>query len=141
MFRPGHGVLLRVGATGLIGLALVWAAGCGKAVGKVTGTVKFKDGTSAPAGTLVNFWSTDGKRVYPGMVGPDGTYMATDVPLGELKVTVTPPPEVTQPRTKSSEKALAKPPPVIPPKYKDLTNTTLKFTVQKGDNTYSIVLD
>jgi hypothetical protein len=71
----------------LLALAL---SGCGQRKGKLTGKVSYK-GEAVPVGTVA-FYGT-GDAVSSAPIGPDGTYEATGVPLGEVKVTVnTPPP-------------------------------------------------
>jgi hypothetical protein len=149
MFQKGVGVRLRL-AVGLLNLTLLCVAGCGKPVGKVTGTVKFNNGAPAPAGTIVSFWTTDGKRSYPGTVTEDGSYSAPEAPIGEVKVTLTPPdPKMTPVKPKPTEKEKEKDKsgskpaahPTIPNKYKDQANTPLKTTVSRGDNTFDITIE
>jgi hypothetical protein len=146
MFWPGGGVLSRLGATCLLGFALMCASGCGKSTGSVTGTVKLKSGTPVSAGSTVTFWSSN-NRAYPAEVGADGKYAVPDVPTGEMKVTVAPPSPTAQALTKSKlpgETGASKPPPPptsIPPKYTKQTDTPLKFTVQRGSNEYNITIE
>jgi hypothetical protein len=144
MVRQGNGTLLRLGAVCLLTLGLISAAGCSKAVGKVTGTVKFKNGTAVPAGTVVAFWTND-KRMFPGSVGADGTYSVVDVPAGEVTATVSPPvgqppPAGQSPPAKPKDGKPAVIPP-IPPKYKDQASSTLKYTIQKGENRIDITIE
>jgi hypothetical protein len=70
----------------LLALAL---SGCGQRKGKVTGKVSYK-GEAVPAGTVAFYGKGDAVSSAP--IGPDDTYQATVVPLGEVKVTVSTPP-------------------------------------------------
>jgi hypothetical protein len=88
-----HGSVVRrfVPAVLLLLLALV-LSGCGQRMGKVTGKVSYK-GEAVPNGTVVFYGKGDAVSSAP--LRPDGTYEATDVPLGEVKVAVsTPPPPI-----------------------------------------------
>src|SRR4051794_24312667 len=69
----------------LLALALV---GCSRKA-KVTGKVSYK-GETVPAGTVAFYGKGDAVSSAP--IRPDGTYEATGVPLGEVKVTVSTPP-------------------------------------------------
>jgi hypothetical protein len=147
MLRYGNGIVWRLGLSCLLGFALVCAPGCGKSKGKVSGTVKLKDGTPVSPGSTVTFWSGD-NRMYPGLVDKDGAYAVPDVPVGEMKVTVTPPNEALAagqkakpPGEKSGGDAKPTKTVPIPQKYQSEKTTTLKTTVQKGDNTYDPVIE
>jgi hypothetical protein len=82
-----HGAFARrlVPAAFLVLLAL---AGCSRKA-KVTGKVSYK-GETVPVGTVAFYGKGDAVSSAP--IGPDGTYEANGVPLGEVKVTVTTPP-------------------------------------------------
>jgi hypothetical protein len=78
---------LRAALLGLLGLAL---PGCGsRPKGTVSGTVTYK-GELVPSGTVAFYGPDD--QVASAAIGPDGTYSASGVPLGDVKVTVTTPP-------------------------------------------------
>src|SRR5262245_37037773 len=78
-------LLARAGFVVLLALAL---SGCGQRKGKVTGKVSYK-GEAVPFGTVAFYGKGDAVSSAP--IGPDGTYTATGVPLGEVKVTVSTP--------------------------------------------------
>ena len=73
----------------LLVLLVVALAGCSRPKGIVAGKVSY-NGEAVPSGT-VSFYGKD-DEVSSAPIGPDGTYEATKVPLGEVKVTVTTPP-------------------------------------------------
>jgi hypothetical protein len=147
-------------------LVTILAAGCkGKsAPASITGKVTFKD-APVPGGT-VTFRSADGEGPnYKGVIGADGTYTVTDVPVGEMTVTVETESVNTNKKMPTyggnrgggvgnpeGEKAgSVSPKPkdaptssgayvAIPPKYSLPTQSGLKFTVENGKNTYNIPL-
>jgi hypothetical protein len=83
---PGHSVVRWFGLTLLL-LALGLTAGCGGSGGaknEVTGKVTLGDKTVA--GT-VTFVYADGREVV-GPINPDGTYLVTDPPPGQVKICV-----------------------------------------------------
>src|SRR5690242_7155152 len=82
-------LVVRVGLVVLLALAL---SECSSGKGKVTGKVTYK-GETVPAGTVAFYGKGDAVSSAP--ISPDGTYTATSVPLGEVKVTVSTPPPVT----------------------------------------------
>jgi hypothetical protein len=152
MFLPRKRLAFRLGVAGLLGAALVLAAGCGKSKGTVNGKVTLKDGTPVSAGT-VTFWTKD-NHSYPAKLKDDGTYSAVDIPTGDMKVTVEGPP----PRMGPAGAGMGKPPEgskgmppemipkgegdpsnpgtlkvvPIPPKYKTFEGTPLTYTVVSG---------
>jgi hypothetical protein len=85
-----HGSFVRrlVPAVLLVLLALA-LSGCGQRKGKLTGKVSYK-GETVPSGTVAFYGKGDAVSSAP--IGPDGTYQATEVPLGEVRVTVSTPP-------------------------------------------------
>ena len=144
--------------------AVLLTSGCGpdyKARGVVKGKVTVR-GKNLTAGTVM-FQNKDGTMSGSGSIKPDGTYEITDAPVGECKVTVsvhmTNDPSV---RARMKGKGVAMPegpkdpnaqspdPPsgaVVPKevvpidqKYADPETSGLKFTVQKGEQTYNIEL-
>jgi hypothetical protein len=111
--------------------------------GKVT-----VDGSPANSGNVV-FTSADGKSI-AGIIQPDGTYRAVDVPLGAVKVFVKPPSPEEVARYKKQKKTPPAPkmPKVpegpagslvpIPQKYTDANSSGLTTTIKPGTNTYDI---
>jgi hypothetical protein len=138
--------LLRAG--GLI-LTLLVLAGCGRKFGVVDGKVTV-DGRPANSGRVF-FKSADDKGEAVAYIGRDGAYHAIDVPLGAMKVWVTPPTKMERQKmarrggarkerpadTPEPEPPLASIVP-IPQKYQDPTSSGLTTTVQAGPNTYNI---
>lgn len=73
----------------LLALLLTALSGCHDSLGKLHGKVTFKD-EAVPSGTVAFYGPGD--QVANAALLPDGTYEATGVPLGEVKVAVTTPP-------------------------------------------------
>jgi hypothetical protein len=152
-----------------LALALVWlGAGCEKnpnAPARVSGTVKYKD--QLVKGGKVEFQAHDGGK-YSAPITPQGTYTMTDLPVGEVVVTVET--ESVKPNQRipvygagqgaggrgtqgGGARGQMQPPPAnappaqtgeyveIPKKYADPKTTTLKTSLNKGDNKYDIVLE
>jgi hypothetical protein len=120
--------------------------GCGPAKGRVSGTV-LCDGKMVMTGTVTFF--VEGSPPVSGWIGADGRYQATNVPTGEAIVVVISAaggeepakarkPDRTDPKRADQDKTASKS--AIPEKYNDPNTTDLKFTVQKGDNTFDITL-
>src|SRR5262245_42026551 len=112
----------------LVGLAVV---GCGGIkTYPVEGTVRFEDGKPAQelAGGFVNFEPQEGNVSAVGVIRADGTYRLTTLrpndgaPAGKYRVAVTPPtpPDPDRP-----------PPPVMHPRFLEVSNSGLEFTVEK----------
>jgi hypothetical protein len=135
MLARGNGTLRRLGAIGLVGLVLLCAGGCGKSLGHASGTVKFKNGADLPRETTVTFWTADGLS-YAATVGDDGSYSISDIPAGDVVVTLTQP----VPQFAPGKRQGSKPGPV-PPRYKDQKSTPLKYPIQKGGNKIDIVIE
>jgi hypothetical protein len=131
---------------GLFGLALL---GCSRPKGTVSGTVTYK-GEPVPAGMVAFFGPGD--QVASAPLRPDGTYEASGVPLGEVKVTVTTPPPgpsaeqlaknpMVQERNKDgnvirpAEKTVT-----VPAKYSRPGTSGLGLTVTEGSQPYDIPL-
>ena len=134
--QKGNRLPLRLLAACLIAFSVLLLPGCGKPKGTVSGTVKLKDGTPVTAGTTVIFWGAN-KAQYPAPVGPNGAYSVPDMPTGEMKITVQPPPDAAHSLTKTAPE---KPVP-INPKYTDQSKTPLKHTVESGKQEKNIELD
>ena len=144
-------------------LVFALLGGCGSAVNPnapatVSGKVTY-NGSPVPGGTL----SFHGKDVvYPTPIGPDGSYLGRDFPIGELTVTVDT--EALNPERKTAKpypgKAMAgpdkmaeqfRPPPEgvtatpgtyvkIPAKFKDKTKSGLTVTLKSGSQTHNFEL-
>ena len=141
---------------GLLAGLLVAAGGCGgePKTGEVTGTVKL-DGKAVTAGT-VSFQPKAGGVPVMAEIGPDGTYTALSVPVGDVLVGVQPPGdaaagEVIKNRGKGGDaKGKAAPPPApppavkFPPKYADAGASGLSVVVKdraaEGQTTYDVVM-
>jgi len=135
------------GAFFLAGLILV-STGCkpGEPTGEVNGKVTL-NGQAVSSGT-VSFIPATGVPV-SASIQPDGTYTVRDVPLGESIITVldTPAPGTEPGKTdkpKAGERAPAKkaepPGGSIPPRYSDMKTSGLRFSVEKGSNSFDIPL-
>jgi hypothetical protein len=134
-------------------LLAIFAVGCTKGgrtnTGIVQGTVKYK-GTKLGGGTIT-FWPVSGSGTYAIQISPDGSYMGTDIPPGEMIVTV----ETESVKRAANKQAYGKgdgskmtspapkdfqPPPAgtyveIPAKYPDKEKSGLKYTVESGKQT------
>jgi hypothetical protein len=123
-------------------------AGCGSRFATVEGKVTV-DGHPANSGRVF-FRSADGKSVVFAYIMPEGTYQAMDVPLGPMKVTVTPLTRLERDKLQRSAKKKPNAPESpavpkgsfvpIPPKYEDPDGSGLTTTVNSGINTYDIEL-
>jgi hypothetical protein len=137
-------------------LALAGLSGCQKGRAVVKGKVTF-NGVPLTAGT-VSFMASP-SRLGSGTINSDGTYTVADAPIGEVTVTVSTPPRRMGPAR------MDKPPPgmkgmpkeMLPPgyeeegkkagkmvpapeKYGSFESSPLKYTVQKGEQTFDITL-
>jgi hypothetical protein len=130
----------------LIVLFALCVSGCGSGA-KVSGTVKYQ-GKPITSGFIV-FMDAQGKVSQPASIQPDGSYTATDVPLGSVKVTIDnpPPPGYGQklppsdnPEEKAAQAAAATYVP-IPIKYKDPQKSGKTFEVKPGRNTCDLELE
>ncbi len=133
---------------GLLVLFVLAISGCGiggKPTGTVTGTVTYKN-EPVTAG-MVTFITADGQSA-TAPIGADGSYDASGVPLGSVKVTVTTPsagPTAEQAAknplmTKKGfvpkgEKTVS-----IPKKYSVPATSGLGLTVSEGSQTFDINL-
>ena len=150
--RPGTFLLL------LLCVTLVGCSGSKGAQAKVNGRVKFFD-KYLTAGTVA-FTSEDG-RVGSANIDADGNYEMANAPVGDVTITVSVPQMARGPMAGGP----AKPPPgvpemhppgevggggspgidpskivQIPKKYEDVKTSGLKYTVEKGPQTYNITL-
>ncbi len=77
-YRPLVVALFVVGFTG--GLT-----GCNRPAGSVTGKVTFQ-GRPLSAGTVILY--CENRQIFHGLIGPNGTYTISNVPPGQVRVTV-----------------------------------------------------
>jgi len=129
-------------------------AGCGKPVGEVSGTIKYK-GKPLTIGTI-QFLAADG-LYYPADIDANGQYTLPKVPVGEAKVAVNSIDEkagqafakklIAYGRGSKDGKPAGQPPRppagnfwLIPQKYGDVQTSELSTTIKRGKNTYDIDL-
>jgi hypothetical protein len=146
----------------LLPLFLILAAGCNKgnpnAPAEVYGTVTYK-GSPVTAG-YVTFYAPNDSGVYNINIKPDGTFSQTDVPVGEMTITVET--ESANPNKKKPSDygggrggaITVSPKPgnagggsapagdyvKIPAKYADRKKSGLTYTVTKGKQKHDIEL-
>lgn len=143
-----HGACARgLAPVALLALLLPALSGCHNARGTLHGKVTFK-GEAVPSGTIAFYGPGD--QVANAALLPDGTYEATEVPLGEVKVAVTTPPP---PDPKAAER-LKNNPMVkergitikqekvvsVPRKYNLPGTSGISLTVTQGSQTFDITL-
>ena len=144
----------------LLPFGLLVVLGCGETKGTVarlSGSVKYK-GTPVTAGTIiftVKGEGSDPAGTYPVPITPDGTYSASQLPAGELRVSIET--ESANPKNRRSSeqygggrgKDMMKRSPApegvgtapkgayvkIPDKYKDPKTSGLTVTLTNGKNT------
>ena len=131
----------------LLVLLVVALAGCSRPKGTVTGKVSY-NGEAVPSGTVAFYGKDD--EVSSAPIGPDGTYEATKVPLGEVKVTVTTPPQsdpnaaerlkknpmiMERGITIKQEKVVS-----VPRKYNVPGTSGISLTVTQGSQPFDITL-
>jgi hypothetical protein len=146
-----HGIISGRHFKALVILLFVLAiSGCGKSgapTATVSGTVTYR-GAPVTAGT-VSFFGPD-NRVATTSINPDGTYTATNVPVGEVTVAVNTPRPVTELKkaAKQNKKRFGVGVPYpetvdrisIPVDYSNPAKSGLGLTVVKGSQPYDIVL-
>jgi hypothetical protein len=78
-------------------IGLLAFVGCGSEasldtgpVGTVRGRVTYQ-GKAVPEGSIINFGAEDGLRLVSAEIGSDGEFVATNVPTGTVRVSVSPP--------------------------------------------------
>jgi hypothetical protein len=134
-------------------LATLSLSGCGSGKGPralVKGKVIFSK-QPVRSGT-VSFIGADGRQG-SGVIKDDGTYEVTDAPVGDVTITVTVPEKpmgrIAMPPPPSGMKMPPEMDPgkgagpgtqvtPIPDRYKTLEKSTLKYTVQRGDQEHDI---
>jgi hypothetical protein len=126
---------------GLLVLAALAAAGCpGPRRVTVEGTVTYK-GTPVPEGYLVKFLGP-GDHLAVGIVTEQGAYAVTDIPPGEVKVTVEPDPGMPPTKTKpAGNTAGAGGKFTLPRKYLDAGTSGLTYTITPGTRQLDLRLD
>ena len=124
-----------------VALFLAAGTGCGTKFAKVSGDVKFK-GMPLFKGAIAFIPTERGKQGPVGVI-ENGKYSMTDVPVGDVLITVVaipkPEPEPTKgkPKKKKDKKEKEE---KVATKYGDPKRTDLKFLVMPGDNTFNIDL-
>jgi hypothetical protein len=151
MSRQGgtlSGCCAKAGLLLLLGSIISGCSNNGRERATVSGTVSYK-GKPLPAGK-VSFWGPN-DQVASALIGEDGSYEATDVPVGLVKVAVStpppPPPEIEK-AAKEGKRRFGKGKLitaavniiVIPVKYSDPAKSGLSLTVTEGSQPFSIEL-
>jgi hypothetical protein len=129
----------------LIALSLAGCGSGGSQRSRLTGTVTI--GGKPASGATIRFFDDSNLCVAAGSVGGDGSYVATDVPLKQLRVAFEPgvasgiysesPPPGTTPIPGSS----AVPPAKIPEKFQKPESSGLSATVTTLEQSVDFVLD
>jgi hypothetical protein len=140
---------LRVLGTALL-LAALLLTGCRARVTTVSGTVRYH-GNPVTSGTVV-FVGENHRVSFPAPIQADGTYTASRVPVGSVKVAVDNPrpvfigisnlgprPTADDPEVKANRDAAARYVPT-PPKYRDPDQSGISLEVQGGANQFDITL-
>jgi hypothetical protein len=121
-------------------------AGCGNRLTKITGTVKFSDGTSITSGRIV---FDDGKHSYFGTINKDGTYITggskpiEGIPDGKYKIWLAST-EETVDEIFDDQKQLISYSTVerVAEKFRYADKTDLVFEVKRGGpTTYNVVVE
>jgi hypothetical protein len=136
----------------VLGLGLLAAAGCGGGgTGSLTGTVTY-NGTPIASGTVQAFAANG--TAYTGEIGPDGRYTIDNIPVGEVKLSVTSPDPERQyehlkemARTEGQKAALKTPEPAavaawvpVPSQYEQPDTSGFATAIKKGPNTLDLPL-
>jgi hypothetical protein len=135
---------------GLLSWLLLANSGCGAGpiAGMVTGTVAYR-GQPLPAGK-VSFYGSN-EQIASALINDEGSYQATNVPLGAVKVAVStplpPPPEIEKAAKEGKRRFgkgnLIQPPQrtvSIPAKYNDPAKSGLVLMVTEGSQVFNIEL-
>jgi hypothetical protein len=134
-----HASHLGRAALGVLVLAAALAApGCGNKRVTVEGTVTYK-GTPVPAGYLVKFHGP-GDHLEVGIIDEDGAYAVTDIPPGEVQVTVEDDPGMAPTKPKSAVKAGGEKV-AVPRRYMDANTSGLTFTITSGTRRLDLKLE
>ncbi len=129
---------------GSVALLFLFALGCGRGEGTVTGKVTYRD-KPLPSGIVV-FVGEDGVVSPPAHLAPDGSYTAIKVPVGRARIavdTVPPPPPENRNAKEAMDawKAALATFITLPARYKDPNQSGKTFEVKAGKNSCDISLD
>jgi len=143
--------ILRVRATLGLCCSVCFLISCGDTAGRIqpipetgatlTGTVTFRKET-VRIGTVIVAGGTGAT----GEITEDGRYTVNNVPLGEVTIAINMGPAQgklmgkAMSRQKGDKTPLPKIPP-IPGKYTDPASSPIKTTINKGENTFNIVIE
>jgi hypothetical protein len=138
-------VVPRLAWSGALMLILAAGSGCGPQFGTVQGTVTV-DGKPANKGSVI--FSGAGNRSAAGTIEPDGSYVAENVPVGEVKVAILqmlggparPGPLQGLPGLDDVPAAPPAKPVPIPKKYQNVETSGLTCSVTSGTNEFDIKL-
>jgi hypothetical protein len=127
-------------------LATLEGCGASKPGGTVNGKVSYK-GESVGAG-MVTFFGSTADQVASASIAKDGTYTASGVPLGQVRVTVsTPSPGPTAEQVakngflkRKNVKASGEKTVSLPAKFANAATSQLTLTVSEGSQPYDIEL-
>jgi hypothetical protein len=126
----------------MLSLFALVVAGCGKRMGEVSGTVKYR-GQVLPSGN-VTFFGAD-KQIVGSSSITDGKYKVPQVPPGEVKITVTTPPAANQMANRAPAPPKDMPPPIasigIPQQYGNPEQSGLNYNVKPGSQEHPIDLN
>jgi hypothetical protein len=139
----------------LAALAVIFAAGCGKPTGIVSGKVYYRD-KLVKSGT-VTFVTLDGKTGGRSDIAEDGSYSIPDLPLGDVRIVVetkSMKPNAMQARARANLPKNAPPEGAeylgggssedryvqIPDKYSEVGTSGLMYTVLGGPQVFKIEL-
>ena len=143
-----------LGSFGALSVLLVACTGCGEKLATVTGKVTYQ-GKSVTSGVVL-LANADNTKIDRAPIGADGSYTATRVPFGELRVAVEPGVKPIPTRkgggydkVKVPENAPGVPAHLqgsggeyvdVPKKYRDVTTSDLKVNVDSSTKTFDINL-
>jgi hypothetical protein len=141
-------VCTRLALFGLVVGYAMLAASCGERGHRLPDTGATLEGTITYGGTKVPFAQVTAmgqNGMATGNVQPDGRYMMTNVPLGEVAIGVNPGAArgefMSKVMAESKGKAKGTPRFVdVPAKYHEPETSGLKTTINKGANTFNIVI-
>ena len=134
----------RVAPAALCAIGILFAAGCGAATGKVSGTVTIK-GAKIKRGLITFMPEAGAKDVYNAAI-IDSKYETGEIPAGSAKIMITPGQDKPAPVAQQTEGVDTVAPPKasgpstaaleVPEKYQNADTTPLKFTIKGGANQF-----